>query len=89
MFFPKREPRQFKFTPYYYQMAAEQEEPENDHRIKFRRLSRRQRPGKKPVVRLLLIAVLLAFFLFYFWGTVEKSARTFKIEDIRIEAPVN
>ncbi|MFQ5864586.1 MAG: hypothetical protein ACE5IW_05085 [bacterium] len=53
-------------------------------------MRRRTPQAQKSVVRLVILAIFLLFFLIYFWGLVKQEQRTFKIEDIRIEeAPSN
>jgi cell division septal protein FtsQ len=90
MFFPKVKPRKFTITPYFYVKKNEEEESEGKHRIRFRRLRRKPAQGQKSIVRLAILAILILFFLYYFWGLVEQEKRTFKIEDVKIEeAPSN
>ena len=83
-FLGKRQPRKFSFTPFYYDVEADQEpEAGGGPRIKFRRL-RKAAVKRKPVRGLLVLAILVAFSLFYFWGTLREKNRRFEIKDIRI-----
>lgn len=86
MLLPHFKPRKFTFTPYYYDKETEeQEEDQEPHRIKFRRIRRKSTLVKKPISRLVLLAILVLFALYYFWKLVEEESRTFKIEDVIIE----
>lgn len=86
MLFPRFTPRKFTFTPYYYDKEAEEQEADQEqHRIKFRRIRRKVTLVKKPISRLVLLAILILFALYYFWKLVEEESRTFKIEDVIIE----
>lgn len=89
MLFPKVKPRKFTFVPYY--CDRDEAEKESDgHRIKFRRIKRRTPPARKSVFRMVLLAILIIYSMYYFWGLVEKENQRFKIEDIRIEGtPTN
>ncbi len=81
MFRQKAETRRFSFTPYYYQ---DREEKEDGPRIRFRRLRHFDRPNKRPVVGLVVIAIILLWMLVYF-TEVKKSSRPIEMQDIRVE----
>ncbi len=81
MFRKQIETRRFSFTPYYYR---EQEEDEDQPRIRFRRLRRYERPKRRSVLGLVVIALILLWMLIYFTD-LKNSARTMEMQDIRVE----
>jgi len=84
-FFVRRQVRQFSFTTYYYTKPEDKEAEGDQPRIQFRQIRRGTRLEKKPVKTKVALFLLLLFFMYYFWGLVSEEARTFQLEEIRIE----
>ncbi len=84
-FFAKREPRKFGFTPYYYSQEERKQDDTERPRIKFTRIRQGSQVSQKSIRWMALIALLLMLLVFFFWDMVQRDARNFSIDDIRIE----
>jgi hypothetical protein len=80
----KKPSREFRFTPYYYEVK-EPGEAEDGPRIRFRRIRSRAPVQQKSIRGFVVLALFIIFFLAYYWQAGLSSLRTYKLEDIRIE----
>lgn len=82
--FELQKPRQFKIETYYYHP------PEDEKRIKFRRLRRSERMEKKSPLRLIAILILVIWAIIYLHKKGESLSRekdvstNFKVESVKV-----
>ncbi len=81
---PKKVPRTFAYTPFYYK-DEEGDESEETRRIHFRRIRGGLSVSKRSLRGMVMLVILILFCMAYFWHTVERQARRYDIESIRIE----
>lgn len=80
----KKPTREFRFTPYYYKVN-EPDDEEDGRRIRFRRLTGRHPVQQKSIGGLVVLALLIVFFLGYYWYTGVSTLRSYQLDDIKIE----
>lgn len=81
MFQKKLQTRRFTFTPYYYH---DQEEEEEHPRIHFRRIRQFERPQRRSVLGMIVVALILLWMVVYFTN-VKTSSRPMEMQDIQVE----
>ena len=85
----RKRPREFTFTPFYFQPPAQEEDKRlGSSRIKFKRIRHRQISSSKSIKIKLALVILLLIAIYYFRGLIFGDSGV-RIEDIKIDAAPN
>ncbi|MDZ7343877.1 MAG: hypothetical protein ONA90_05125 [candidate division KSB1 bacterium] len=82
--FKLERPREFKYTPRYYQPPDEADEESGKRRIHFRQILRHHRAQRKtPALWILLVVVLL--YVYWHLNRSTLSTKPIQVEQIKVE----
>jgi len=85
MFLKQPKTRQFVYSPRFYQPVSNDDEEENERRIKFRRLTERKPVPKRSFWGMLIVILVLIFLIRYLFSVVKSEQQEFRFEDLKIE----
>jgi hypothetical protein len=77
-------PREFKYTPRYYQPPDEADEESGKRRIHFRQILRHRRPQRKTSAWWVLLAIILLYGYWYL-NRSTLSTKPIQVEQIKVE----
>ena len=81
MFFKQPRIRRYEITPYYYD--KDKAEQDDGPRIRFQRITRSEKPIKKPMRKTIILAIGMAFIIWYFHSQAKQGP--IKVESIQVE----